>query len=1434
MESASDEYCIGVLYDDKTPENANAKKDLMWFKCKSITTIGSILKAYESGVALPQKIVLQCDGSILQPADTVSKLSTNRDKVILIEAVAQTTSNPSNSTSQRDPLQPRSTNDVVIKSEASMDHQIPKKHAPPSDGSIIHALPYQLKPPPGVDKHRLVNVMNLICKYEGTDKNALNEHILTYGELMLLFTMVDFVHEKLAQLRDTRGPNFTSFTETDRQIILNQWLLLTPELCQWYQKRAVLFIDSASIENGSAAQEMIRFKNENAGFYAFYLSTKDKYLEHVKTYGSDKAFMMVHSDWRATSHRKIAYWVRNGRTLRYMPVAASDNLSQTQSIQAAAPSEQKMTDSSQSKRSDLELSKPNEPEAEPSKQFSLQTLFTDCTPELLEAGVEHGVNLLERLKEPLRRVVPDLDAAEWLKNIENLQKQAQQPKTIVGVVGNTGAGKSSVINAMLDEERLVPTNCMRACTAVVTEISYNYEEIPYRAEIEFVTEKDWEKELQVLFSDLLDSNGNVSREASNQDSEAGVAYAKIKAVYPKYTHEMLSRTTAEKLLKHPAVQKVLGGKKNIADSNPAAFYKHLQSYVDSKEKSTGVENKQAKPSMEMEYWPLIKVVRIYVKSAALSTGAVIVDLPGVHDSNAARARVAEGYMKQCTGLWIVAPITRAVDDKAAKSLLGETFKRQLKMDGGFDSVTFICSKTDDISILEAQESLGLEQEMGGLWAKSDEYNSEKRKHKKRLDELKETKEEYTAVVDEIDEQIEIWEALKDDIDDGKTVYAPRDSSSSKKRKRGRQSKASGAPRKRQRSSDSDLDSNYASNDDNDGADSEEDESEPKGEPLTLEDIEEKLAELKTTKKEGRRHRQEIEAEMKVVRKQISELNEEDAKVQAEMSHIAISGRNEYSRGAIQQDFASGIRELDHELAEETDASNFNPDVDVRDYDKVAKSLPVFCVSSRAYQKLSGRFQKEANVPGFRTVEETEVPQLQAHCKKLTEASREANSRRFLNALDQLLNSLRLVTSSDGLQVTDKQKATRAAIVESTYNQLDKEIVQHIKNICDQIAEEIESDIIEACNKATPTASEAALDMVSRWGAPVNRFNRAEGGFYWSTYKALCRRDGVYANAQGPHNWNAELIEPIMKAVAPGWEKIFSRRVHTIFNNAGSEIANLLKKFHDTVYKEITQATGPLGSLHMLSQQLRIYQQSIKELFNQQVMDMSMQSRDINRMFEPVIVEVMVPVYAICVEERGSGSFMRMKAAMSSHVSSNRTSMFEKSVDEVQAALDRMCETIEDALLAKTDTTLMSLKRDYRSAVVGSQSSAGGTLPREKRAALQEILQHINDCETSYKQLTQSETQEDVSMEPAGDSQEQEPSPEPNDDPALVKEEEKTSKQAEENTTEVLPSPAAATFVKEEQSDVVPSENNDISIKPDPEDDDMAASQLEADLFNWDA
>ena len=65
-------------------------------------------------------------------------------------------------------------------------------------------------------------------------------------------------------------------------------------------------------------------------------------------------------------------------------------------------------------------------------------------------------------------------------------------------------------------------------------------------------------------------------------------------------------------------------------------------------------------------WPLIKQVRVRCKSRALETGAILVDLPGTQDANTARGAIAKDYMKKANCIWILAPITRAVDDKTAK------------------------------------------------------------------------------------------------------------------------------------------------------------------------------------------------------------------------------------------------------------------------------------------------------------------------------------------------------------------------------------------------------------------------------------------------------------------------------------------------------------------------------------------------------------------------------------------------------------------------------------------------------------------------------------------------------------------------------------------------------------------------------------------------
>lgn len=136
---------------------------------------------------------------------------------------------------------------------------------------------------------------------------------------------------------------------------------------------------------------------------------------------------------------------------------------------------------------------------------------------------------------------------------------------------------------------------MRACTASATEISYNYSDDPeklYRAEVEFISAEDWFQELGTLLGDLIDGSNGISRECNNPDTEAGLAYSKIKAVYPSKTKEDIAHSDPHALSQELLVRSVLGTVKRLNSTSSADLFKMLQHYVDSKEKN----------NLQMEYW----------------------------------------------------------------------------------------------------------------------------------------------------------------------------------------------------------------------------------------------------------------------------------------------------------------------------------------------------------------------------------------------------------------------------------------------------------------------------------------------------------------------------------------------------------------------------------------------------------------------------------------------------------------------------------------------------------------------------------------------------------------------------------------------------------------------------------------------------------------
>lgn len=137
---------------------------------------------------------------------------------------------------------------------------------------------------------------------------------------------------------------------------------------------------------------------------------------------------------------------------------------------------------------------------------------------------------------------------------------------------------------------------------------------------------------------------------------------------------------------------------------------------------------------------------------------------------------------------------------------------------------------------------------------------------------------------------------------------------------------------------------------------------------------------------------------------------------------------------------ANVSRLDQENAVEEDDATFDPDLDVRDYELIARNLPVFCVSSRAYQKLKGKLERDDfQSHGFQSVKDTEIPKLQEHAKKLTEARRVNNCRQFLNDLSQLVNSMKLWSSNDDNEsnLTDSEKLREE---------------QHLKKLLDQLEE----------------------------------------------------------------------------------------------------------------------------------------------------------------------------------------------------------------------------------------------------------------------------------------------------------------------------------------------------------------------------------------------
>lgn len=133
--------------------------------------------------------------------------------------------------------------------------------------------------------------------------------------------------------------------------------------------------------------------------------------------------------------------------------------------------------------------------------------------------------------------------------------------------------------------------------------------------------------------------------------------------------------------------------------------------------------------------------------------------------------MAAKYIKRCSGLWVVAPIARAADDKVAKNLLGDTFKRQLQLDGSYSSISVICSKADDISVTEILKLLPEDAEATQLHARTGLLETERDELQEKSDGLKKRLSELTSEIEQGQADINsLRSALEDPSDEDDQIW----------------------------------------------------------------------------------------------------------------------------------------------------------------------------------------------------------------------------------------------------------------------------------------------------------------------------------------------------------------------------------------------------------------------------------------------------------------------------------------------------------------------------------------------------------------------------------------------------------------------------------------------------------------------------------------
>jgi hypothetical protein len=262
---------------------------------------------------------------------------------------------------------------------------------------------------------------------------------------------------------------------------------------------------------------------------------------------------------------------------------------------------------------------------------------------------------------------------------------------------------------------------------------------------------------------------------------------------------------------------------------------------------------------------------------------------------------------------------------------------------------------------------------------------------------------------------------------------------------------------------------------------------------------------------------------------------------------------------------------------------------------------------------------------------------------------------------------------------------------------------------------------------------------------------------WATYKAVVRRDGSFQSSSAGHrDFNADLVSPIIKKLATGWERAFQNRLPKAFDAFIKDSGKLLHNFHQAVEERARSNGVGLASLAALKTQIYTHEQLFADLNQVLITTMTELQREANRDFTPTIGSIMHTIYDACANESGPGQYKRMKEQMSTYVDQYRHNMFNDATLTVKRHLDDMCRTLENVMDEKADEIYIKMKADYMRVLGGvKQNQQAPVLPKEERALRSDVMKILKSIDAQFEPIARSEFGEEEMAVDGADASDEE-------------------------------------------------------------------------------